>query len=258
MPVLEIHNASVRIPACELLHDISLRVHEQEILAIVGPNGAGKSSLLRAVAGDLSLSQGEILLAGRHLIDWDRRERARHLAVLPQLSLLNFPYTAQEVVALGRTPHSTGNEIDQIIIREAMLAMDVNHLHDRFYTELSGGEKQRVQLARVMAQIWRPEDADSRLLLLDEPAAALDLGHQQLLMEKIRQFARTGAAVVMVLHDLNMAARYSDSILAMACGRVLAQGKSREVITVDLVERLFSVKVKVLRDPDTQSLFVIP
>lgn len=258
MHVVDITNASVRIDHSELLHAINLTVEEREIIAIVGPNGAGKSTLIRAIAGDIALTTGEIRIGEKAADKWEIRARARHVAVLPQFSLLNFPYTVNEVVALGRIPHSSGLCVDREIVREAMFAMDIDYLNNRLYTELSGGEKQRTQLARVMTQIWRAEDASSRLLLLDEPTTALDLGHQVELMEKIRNFANTGAAVLMVLHDLNTASVYSDRILALACGRAIAQGKSRELITPDLVKKLFGSKVKTLRDPDTQRLFVLP
>jgi len=177
--------------------------------------------------------------------------------VLPQLSLLNFPYSVEEVVALGRTPHSTGISLDRKIVHEAMEVMDISHLRGRSYTQLSGGEKQRTQLARVMAQIWRKEDASSRLLLLDEPTTALDLGHQQQLMNAVVEFAKNGAGVLMVVHDINIAARYADKILALSCGRCIAQGSTKDVLSENLLQQLFGAEVGIIQDPSSQKMFVI-
>src|SRR5690606_30702081 len=147
-----------------------------ERLAVIGPNGAGKTSLLRAMAGDLPPARGQVLLQGRAIDELSLQEKARRVAVLPQLSGLNFPFSVAEVVMLGRSPHASGAQRDGEIVREAMLSLGLLHLQERLYTKLSGGEKQRVQLARVIAQLW-PEDGareKGSVLLLDEPSSALD------------------------------------------------------------------------------------
>lgn len=249
MSLLSVKNVSVSIKGHTLVDDISFELEIGQVMSIIGPNGAGKSTLLSAIAADLNYS-GAIRLHG---FSEKTVERARQLAVLPQLSLLNFPFRVHEVVGLARIPHATGKQRDADIVQEALKLMDISFLADRLYTELSGGEKQRVQLARVFAQIWaQQEDSNinSRLLLLDEPTAALDLGHQQLLMKTIRKQAAKGLTVIMVLHDLNLAARYSDRILALLCSQQMAFGSALDVITTHNINRLFDVNANIVPHPD--------
>ncbi len=257
MPLLTLKKITVHKPGRQqigdpseahvLVDDISAELSAGEVLSIIGPNGAGKSTLLKAIAGDIPYT-GELKINGAAN---DAKLRARQIAVLPQLSLLNFPFRVSEVVALARIPHSTGNQRDQDIVSEALTLMDIDYLANRLYTELSGGEKQRVQLARVLAQIWSVEDAPerTRLLLLDEPTAALDLGHQQQLMNAIRLFAQQGVAVLMVLHDINLAAQYSDKLLALLCSQRIAFGPPKEVVTVKHVKTLFGIEADVIKHP---------
>jgi iron complex transport system ATP-binding protein len=250
-PVLELQQVSVTLDEVERLRKVSFTLAAGEVAAIIGPNGAGKTTLLRAVTGELHASSGSVTLAGRGQTQWSLQQRARQLAVLPQASGLNFPFTVAEVVALGRGPHRTGQLIDTTIVSAALAAMDVSHLRDRLYTHLSGGERQRTQLARVMAQIWRAEDADARLLLLDEPTASLDLGHQQQLMQRVRDFAAQGVAVLMVLHDLNLALGFADRLLALQQGELLANGPTAEVVSGELLRRLFGASVELFHHPRT-------
>ncbi|RBP48591.1 heme ABC transporter ATP-binding protein [Arenicella xantha] len=265
MALLRLNNVSITKPgasrssngsAAQLIVDsVSCEVNAGEILTIIGPNGAGKSTLLKAVAGDLPYS-GEIEITG---VSSNARHRARQIAVLPQLSLLNFPYRVSEVVGLSRIPHRTGLKRDQQIIQQALRLMDIDYLAERLYTELSGGEKQRVQLARVLAQIWDQDDADNgtRLLLLDEPTAALDLGHQQQLMQAIQTFAKQNVAVLMVLHDINLAAHYSNTLLAMLCSQRIAFGKPSDVVNPAIIQQLFNVDSTVIPHPENQTPVVI-
>ena len=239
-----------------LLDNVSCCLSENETLAIIGPNGAGKSSLLHTISGDLINYHGDIELAN---ISLDLKTRAKQIAVLPQFSLLNFPYRVYEVVLLGRTPHRTGLKIDNQITAEVLDIMDISNLSQRLYTELSGGEKQRVQLARVLAQIWRIEDTNNgkRILLLDEPTTALDLGHQYQLMQTLKQFSATGVMIIMVLHDLNLAARYADRTLALLDSKALAFGKTRDVLTQSIIEKLFSTTVTVTTHPDDSTPVIL-
>lgn len=234
-----------------LLQNVSVSLQPGKILAVVGPNGAGKTTLLNALLGDIEVSAGAILFMDKNVRQWPLAERAKHIAVLPQLNLLNFPYTVSEVVALGRIPHSSGLEIDQQIVRSAMAAMGIEHLSQRLYTELSGGEMQRTQLARVMAQIWRREDAHPRMLILDEPTNSLDLGHKQQLMQAIQNFALQDVAVIMVEHDISLAANYAHDMLALREGHCVAYGLCAEVFNEALVQQLFGAKVRVWHDPSS-------
>lgn len=254
MTILQLHNVSAAPWGKPLLEDISIALAPGEILGLAGPNGAGKTSLLKLMAGDLTPSNGELLLGGRTRRDWPRRELARSLAYLPQLSLLNFPYSVEEVVALGRTPHDTGADYDQDIMAQVMAATDITALRHRLYTQLSGGEKQRVQLARVFAQIW---DAKNGLLLLDEPTTALDLSHQQLILATVRQLAGRGCAVVLVIHDLNLVAGTADQLAVIANGGLAAIGTPGEVLTPALIHDVFDVVVLVQQHPDRKHPLVI-
>jgi iron complex transport system ATP-binding protein len=232
-----------------LLREIDLQLQPGQVLGLAGPNGAGKSSLLRLIAGDIAASSGELLIGGRPREQWPRLQLARRLAYLPQLSLLNFPYTVEEVVALGRMPHATGLAADKNIIAEVMAATDVSALSERLYTQLSGGERQRVQLARVLAQVWDTHDESGALLLLDEPTTALDLSHQQLVAEAVRALAGRGCAVVLAIHDFNLVAGLADCIAVLQDGRLAACGSPAQVFTPELFREVFAIDVVVQRHP---------
>lgn len=258
MSLLTVANVSVKPKQCKLplLNNVSFKLSAGEVICIVGPNGAGKSTLLKTISGDLACNSGSVIFKN---ISNTPRLRARQLAVLPQFSLLNFPYRVYEVVGLGRVPHQSGQNKDNEIIQHCMALMDIANLEQRRYTTLSGGEKQRVQLARVVAQLWSADsrDAPPRILLLDEPTTALDLGHQQMLMRTLRQLADQSIGIIMVLHDVNLAARYADKILALQQGKVLAFGTPDEVITKSNMERLFETTLSVVPHPDNLSPIVV-
>ena len=248
----------LHVSGFDLLRDVDLAVRPGTVTAIVGPNGAGKSSLLRVLCGELAPTQGEVRLNGRALGDWEADRRARMLAVLPQHAVLDFPFTAREVVSLGRTPHGTGAGRDAEIVRAALEAVDAAYLDKRFYTQMSGGEKQRVQLARVLAQVWEPVPEGERVLVLDEPTAAFDLAHQQITLGIVRRFAAEGVGVLVVLHDLNLAAQCADRLVVLSCGRVAAEGSPAEVLDAALVERVFGLRCVLMPHPLTGAPMVVP
>ncbi len=256
MCLLKVAALSVSKSGHALLDKLSMQVRTGEIHVIIGPNGAGKSTLINTLAGDTSHYSGAIELANKNLKD-ACDQRPRLLATLPQMSLLNFPYSVKDVVALGRTPHDTGLTIDARVVSEVMEAMDIIELAEAKYTQLSGGEKQRTQLARVLAQIWRKEDAPQRLLLLDEPFSALDIGHQQALIQTIERFASTGVAVLLVVHDMNIAAKLAHNIIVLSQGRVAARGKPAEVLKTDILKDVFNADLRVVSHPDTEQPFVM-
>lgn len=247
-PLLIVRELSANLGTKAVLHNLQLQVSAGEFIAIIGPNGAGKSSLLRALSGELEASRGEIVFQNQNLHDWPLEELARQLALLPQHSSLAFPYTVREVVELARLPHASGCVRDREIVLSALSAMDLLHLQNQVYTQLSGGEKQRTQLARVLAQIW-PEETTTSLLLLDEPCNALDPGHSELLITQLRDFCQHGLSVLMVLHDINFASLHADRILVMDAGSIVASGTNRDVITADLLNNLFRAHGQVFSHP---------
>lgn len=246
--MLKAENLDVRRGARTVLQGINIQLRVGEIFGVLGPNGAGKSSLLGALSGELQPSVGEILLAERRLADWPSRERAQRLAVLPQQSSLNFGFRVEEVVAMGRLPHDDGRAADLRIVAQALAAADASHLKGRSYLALSGGERQRVHLARVLAQLW--PGAEGRVLLLDEPTAALDPLHQHSTLQALRGFAERGAAVLVILHDLNLAARYCDRLLLMHEGHVHVQGTVEEVLQAQPLRQVFGLDVLIQHHPE--------
>ncbi|MFT6791124.1 MAG: iron complex transport system ATP-binding protein [Cellvibrionaceae bacterium] len=254
MSLLAVNQLSISAGETPLVKNLSLTVKAGEIVVVIGPNGAGKSTLLNAIAGNsntLKDNAGDISFYGTPLAQWPARLKARHMALLPQQSSLNFPFTVEEVVNLARFPHDSGRRVDREIIHEALNLLDISHLKPRLYTQLSGGERQRVQLARVMAQIWRSEDAEPRLLLLDEPTASLDLGHQQQLMQALKEFSRQGVAIVMVAHDINLISPYADRMLALYGGESLGVDTPEHLLSAALIKQLYQVEVTLVKHPDS-------
>ncbi len=242
--MLELRDLSLTYAGRTVLASLSAHLQGGQVTAVLGPNGAGKSSLLRLASGEQPPGAqvgGEVLFRGRNLAGIDLAIKARGMAVLPQQSHLDFAFRAREVVMLGRTPHRTGLAADREVVADALAAVDAAHLADRPYPQLSGGEQQRVQLARVLAQAWHAESEEGALLILDEPTSALDLAHQQQVLALLRRRAGAGDAVLLALHDLNLAGSYADQILLLAQGRLCALGSPEEVLREDLLQEVFGL-----------------
>lgn len=246
--MIRAENLSVHRDSQCVLSDIDLTLEPGRMLGVLGPNGAGKSTLVGALCGELKPTQGQLWLDDRPLTHWTGPQRARRLAVLPQSSTLSFAFKVQEVVAMGRLPHDGGQQRDAEIIQAALEAADALHLHDRSYLALSGGERQRVHLARVLAQLWPGEGGQT--LLLDEPTSMLDPLHQHTTLQAVRGFADRGGAVMVILHDLNLAARYCDRLLLLESGRPFASGTPEEVLVPDALKAVFGLEVLVQRHPE--------
>ena len=231
-PALALEHAALVIDGRVIVDHVDLRFAPGTLTALVGPNGAGKSSLLALAAGDRRPSEGHVLVGGRPLPEWRVRELARERAVMPQDHSVRFGFGVREVVAMGRLPHDTDPARDDDIVEASLAAADLLALADRNVQTLSGGEAARTAFARVLAQ-------DTPVVLLDEPTAALDLHHQERLLQHARRLADDGACVLAVLHDLNLASAYSDRIVMLCEGRVVADGTPREVLQRETIERVY-------------------
>lgn len=246
---------SYRTGRAVLVDAVSVAVGRGEIVGIVGPNGAGKSTLLGLLSGDLRPSEGTIWLDGTSLGDLDHRQRALARSVLPQHRPADIPFTVGEVVDMGRHPLRRSEQnsaaADAAAVADAMRRTDASRLADRTYATLSGGEQARVSMARVLAQ-------SAPVMLLDEPTASLDVAHEERLMRELEVEAERGIAVVAVLHDLNIAARFSTRVLAMAAGRVRAEGHPREVLTDPLLSEIYNHRMRVVPHPFRDTPLVLP
>ena len=231
-----------------VLTDITLELNPGEVLGVLGPNGAGKSTLLGALCGELPANHGSVWLDERELHDWTGAQRAQRLAVLPQVSTLDFAFRVEEVVGMGRLPHQSGRVRDDEIVAAALQAADAAHLSGRSYLALSGGERQRVHLARVLAQLWPGEAGQT--LLLDEPTSMLDPLHQHTTLQAVREFADRGASVLVILHDLNLAARYCDRLLLLEGGRPVALDTPEQVLRPEPLKAVFGLEVLVQQHPE--------
>lgn len=244
-----------------LLGGVSLDVRPGRLTVAIGPNGAGKTTLLRALAGEILPASGVVRLEGRPLTAWRRRDRARRVAVLPQETGVAFALTGLDIALLGRAPHAGGGETaaDLEIAQAALAAADALEFAGRRYPTLSGGEKARVQLARVLAQIWDCPVDSPGFLLLDEPTAALDCAQQHRLLSLARDFARErNAGVFAILHDLNLAAQYADDLIALRGGLIVARGTPAEVLKASRVREIFDLSALILPHPSHGWPMVVP
>ena len=251
--LLEASGVSLSFGPRRLLGQVSLDVEAGEVVALVGPNGAGKSTLLGVLAGDTRPDAGEVRLLGRDIRDYTGRELSRHRAVLTQEFALSFPFTVREVVEMGRSPwagRDTAHE-DARIVEAAMASTDVTHLGERHYPSLSGGEKARVSLARVLSQT-------TDLVLLDEPTAALDLKHQEQVMRIARRLAAEGRGVLIIMHDLTLAAGYADRVGVLTEGALLGPLPPGEMLQPALLTEVYQVEVEVIAHPQTGKPLILP
>jgi iron complex transport system ATP-binding protein len=236
-PALDAASLSVTLSGCTIVSDVTFALERGSLTALVGPNGAGKTTLLRALVG-LIASQGEVRIEGRPTRAMSGRERARLLAYLPQGHAFNWPLAAAEIVALGRHPHadpfSPPTEADRQAVARAIATTGIEDFAERSVLTLSGGERARVALARALA-------TEAPILLADEPTASLDPRHQLMVMEQLRETAQRGGAVLAVMHDLALAARFADRVLVMARGRLVADAPPQEALSVACVGDVFGV-----------------
>lgn len=254
---LEARALTVRYPGAEhpALDRVSLVVEPGTLHAVLGPNGSGKSSLMRALLGTTPTAGGEVLIDGRPLADWPRRDLARAIGAVTQHEPTVFPIRVRDFVAMGRYPHlgalRAEGEHDRQVVVEALERCDALPLAAREVGTLSGGEHQRVRIARALAQ-------EPRGLVLDEPTASLDIRHEMEILTLLRRSADEGMTVLLITHHLDLAARFADRILLLGCGRVAARGTPAEVFREETLEEVYGWPVEVRTDEVTGAPRVIP
>jgi len=254
--MLKIQSLSVDYGTRRILHEVSLDVESGEVLALIGPNGAGKSTLIRAVSGVIPIASGQIRTNGDNFASLAALQRARYIATVPQAVSLPPAYTVWETVLFGRTPYlgflGQPSQKDEEIARQSLLRVSALPLIDRRVGELSGGEQQRVLLARALCQ-------STPILLLDEPTAHLDLQYQVSLLEFVHELAhKDHLAVLIALHDLNLAAHYADRVALMVAGKIKTMGKPTEVLQPKVIEEAYCLPVQVIKHPFLDIPLVLP
>ena len=253
--MLRAKDLTIHIGRRTLLSGVDFTARAGAITAIVGPNGSGKTTLLRALTGEIA-ADGDLTLNGIAVPGARPAHLAAMRAVLPQATPLAFPFLVGEVVRLGLMAGLSAG--DARVAGQALAAVGLKDFAHRFYQELSGGEQQRVQLARVMAQVWQPVGPDGpRWLFLDEPVASLDIGHQLMVMHIARAYADAGGGVVAVMHDLNLTAMFADHVALLADGGILGSGRPADVLTDAGLARAYHCALRV-NTPPAQGTYVLP
>ncbi len=251
---LSVVGLTVRLGGQPVVIDLTTEFPTGRLTAVMGPNGAGKTTLIRALAVDLPASAGEVQWGAEAIGSWSPTDLARLRSFLSQDAPSDIPFTVRDVVAMGRAPHRQSGETDMAtdhrIVAEAMGTTQVISLADRPFRHLSGGERARTSLARVLAQ-------EAPVILLDEPTASLDLGHQERILSCFRNEAASGRTVVAVLHDLNLAAAHADRILFIDEGRIAAQGAPREVLQASFLTSLYHHPIAVIDHPYRDTPLVV-
>jgi iron complex transport system ATP-binding protein len=249
--MLSAQNIGYSIGKKQILQDISLDFLPGRFNMILGPNGSGKSTLLKIFSGEITKHTGEVNYDGKKLKNYPSFELAKIRGVLSQQPELGFPLTVEEVVIMGRYPHfnfQPGKKDNQICV-QVMERMNIHSMKERNYLTLSGGEKQRVQFARVLAQIWEQPAEGYRYLFLDEPLASLDINYQLEFLQIAKEFAENNTILIAVIHDLNQAVLFADELFFLKDGCLLARGKANEILTAELVKNVFDVHCSILQNP---------
>lgn len=253
---MQAFDITVKLGSRTILHGVDFAAEPGRVTAIVGPNGSGKTTLLRAMTGEIAHT-GRVLLNGQDTATLKPWELAAIRAVQPQSTSIAFPFTVLEIVRLGLSAGLSAGETD--LPMQALEAVDLGGFAGRFYQDLSGGEQQRVQLARVLTQVWQPVvDGTPRWLILDEPVASLDIGHQFTVMDLARRYAAAGGGVVAVMHDLNLTAMYADRVQILSKGRTAGAGPVGEVLTDQRLSEVYGCPLRLSTVPPAAELFLLP
>jgi len=254
--MLDARYITVEIGKTKILHGVSFQAKPGEVSAIVGPNGSGKTTLMKAITGELPYT-GTVMLNGQDPTRMKPWQLASIRAVLPQASVLAFPFTVIEVVRIGLRDGIAGDQ--EHLAMEALRHVGLAHFANRFFQELSGGQQQRAQLARVLAQVWQPVVNNvPRWLFLDEPVSSLDIGHQLDVMSMAQDYARAGGGVVAVMHDLNLTALFADHIAILSDGVCAAAGPPEQVMTDVNLTQVYGCTLRVNVAPGAGTTYLLP
>lgn len=252
--MLSTENISYHIGAKKILENVSLRFLPGCFNIILGPNGSGKSTFLNIISGELTGREGNVFYDNKNIASLKKTTLSQYRAVMSQQPELHFPLLVEEVIMMGRYPHFEFNpgKKDYAVCKEVIERMNLQSFTERNYLTLSGGEKQRVHFARVLAQVWeKPADGSTRYLLLDEPLNNLDISYQQEFLQVAASFVKDGVVLVAVLHDINLAAQYGDRLFFFKEGNMVAEGTPAETITTPLLKNIFDISPAVIKNPAT-------
>jgi iron complex transport system ATP-binding protein len=257
--MLKTENIHYSIGKKLILNGISATFNPGEFNMILGPNGSGKSTFLKIFSGEINKYDGSVFYGDQKIASLKKEELAKHRAVMSQQPELSFPLMVEEVVMMGRYPHFTfaPNKKDESICSQVMERMNLLSFKERNYLTLSGGEKQRVQYARVLAQIWEKPTEGYRYLFLDEPLTSLDINYQQEFLQIAREFTNEGTVLIAVMHDINLAIQYADKLFFLKEGELVAQGKSKDVLSEALIKRVFNVEASIINNPLNNNPLVV-
>lgn len=239
--MIEVMNVSKQYGDKKVVDDVSITIEPGKVTSFIGPNGAGKSTLLSMISRLMDKENGEIIISGKEIEAWDTKELAKELSILKQSNDIHIRLTVRELVAFGRFPYSQSNltKEDMMKIDEALDFMELNEIADSYLDDLSGGQRQRAYIAMVIAQ-------DTEYILLDEPLNNLDIKHSLQMMKVLRRLAHEkGKTIVIVLHDINFSASYSDKIVAMKDGKVVISGEVKDVIQTEVLREIYGIKLRV-------------
>lgn len=258
--MIKVSDISVQIGQKVLLDRVSLELHSGEVVAIIGPNGAGKSTLIKAIGKELSYKSGQIYINKTLLKHWKSDQLAKTRAILSQQTQLSFPLLVEDVVLLGRFPYSRENNAQsKAIVHWSLEQVQLSAFAERNMLTLSGGEQQRVHFARTLCQLYEPDNLSSKFLFLDEPISSLDIAQQYRLLELTQYFAKKfGLGVLMVLHDMNMAAQFADRIVLLHQGKQVVQGSPNQVFQQNILKEVFGISTLIQQHPLYECPMITP
>lgn len=242
-----------------ILNNVNAEFLPGEFNMILGPNGSGKSSFLKIFSGEMNATEGTVFYHDENIHSIKKEQLAKYRAVMSQQPELSFPLTVEEVVMMGRYPHFNFNpgKKDEQICYEVIERMNLQSFKDRNYLTLSGGEKQRVHYARVLAQVWEKPDHGFRYLFLDEPLASLDINYQQEFLQIAKEFTKEHTVLISVIHDINLAIQFGDKLFFFKEGELVSHGKPADIISEELLYNIFDVQTTIISNPHTLQPLVL-